>query len=341
MSSIHYFAGGNTARGFYTCFNDILPVDKRRRMFYIKGGPGVGKSTFMRKIAQAAEKKGIRVEIFHCSSDPDSLDGVALPDRGVALMDGTAPHVYDPIIPGARDTLISLGDFLDEERLRPVAEELKELQTQISGRFGRCYHYLAAAAEVWRAGKAGQESPEKERRLAAEWGEALPRRGGVGQLRRLFSTAYTPKGLLNLWEEPDGMKTYRVECPMGLYATGVLRRVSEQAISQGLSVVELLHPLEPEQLSQVLIPDHGLRFEAVALGFGGDALAAERAFDLEENKEQSFDRNAYELLNQRAVEQLKAAKALHDELEKPYVGNMDFSRWQDTLEGVLKALELQ
>ena len=98
MQSIHFFAGSNTARGFYSCFENILPADMRRRMFFIKGGPGVGKSTLMRRVGAYAEEKGLKAIYFHCSSDPDSLDGVCLPERGIGLMDATAPHVYDPVI---------------------------------------------------------------------------------------------------------------------------------------------------------------------------------------------------------------------------------------------------
>ena len=54
MSDLHLFAGGNTSQGFYSCFEDILPKERRKRMFYLKGGPGVGKSTLMRRAAQAA-----------------------------------------------------------------------------------------------------------------------------------------------------------------------------------------------------------------------------------------------------------------------------------------------
>ena len=115
MEELHLFAGGNTGIGFYSCFEDILPKGQRKRMFYIKGGPGVGKSTLMRRVAQAAAQAGQPVEYYHCSSDPDSLDGIALPGLGWAMMDGTSPHVYDPVTPGARDTLIPLGDCLDAE----------------------------------------------------------------------------------------------------------------------------------------------------------------------------------------------------------------------------------
>ena len=129
---MRYFAGGNTSQGFCTRFDHILPKEQQKRMCYIKGGPGVGKSSLMKAVGKAAESAGLRVEYFYCSSDPESLDGVAIPEKGAALMDGTAPHVYDPVLPGARDTLVSLGDFLDEKSLRASLEELQQTQRQIS-----------------------------------------------------------------------------------------------------------------------------------------------------------------------------------------------------------------
>ncbi len=57
-------------------------------------------------------------------------------------------------------------------------------------------------------------------------------------------------------------------------------------------------------------------------------------------REKSFDRNAYELLLQRAAEQLKGAKSLHDELEGHYVANMDFLRWEKLLSHVRDELKL-
>lgn len=342
MKTNHYFAGGNTAQGFFSCFDSIMPVNERRRMFYLKGGPGVGKSTFMRRIGQAAEAAGHRTEYFHCSSDPDSLDGVALPELGAALMDGTAPHVYDPVIPGARDTLISLGDFLDEDGLRPALQTLRELQTDISGRFGRCYHYLTAAAAVRSASAQGEENPAKAKALADEWTALMPLRGGMGGCRQLFGSAYTPKGQVSLWEQMAVEKRLVVECPPGCDATGLMTRLAQAAAFRGLDSVALLHPLEPAKLEAVLIPEHGLLYMAAPQGREPDALPADRLFDLKPGKEheQGFDRNAQELLIQRALEQLAIAKGLHDELEKPYVKHMDFERWNEKLSDVMKALEL-
>lgn len=47
----HMFAGRNTAEGFFSYYDHIMPQEKAERIIILKGGPGVGKSTFMKKIA--------------------------------------------------------------------------------------------------------------------------------------------------------------------------------------------------------------------------------------------------------------------------------------------------
>ncbi|MCX7748517.1 MAG: ATPase [Clostridia bacterium] len=88
----HVFPGGNTSMGFYSYYDYILGQEEATRILVIKGGPGVGKSTFMRKIGEEMVELGYDVEYMHCSSDNNSLDGIVIPGIKVALMDGTAPH---------------------------------------------------------------------------------------------------------------------------------------------------------------------------------------------------------------------------------------------------------
>ncbi len=324
MHSIHYLAGGNTARGFVSCFADILPRAQQKRMFYLKGGPGVGKSTLMKRFAKAAQEKGHPAEYFHCSSDPDSLDGVSLPTLGIGMMDGTAPHSYDPAVPGARDTLISLGDFLDEAALTPHAGEIAAIQQQISARFARCYRYLAASEQVLCAAPAAEDETQA-RELADEWAKELPLRGGSGSVRRLFGSAFTPKGRMDVTDLSAFERRKTIEVPIGGHATALMERITQRATERGLHAVQLLDPLIPQRISHVLIPAHGLAFSAM-----------EKRET--EDREQSFDKNACELLWQRAVEQLTAAKALHDDLERFYVQNMDFERWQTVLDKLIARL---
>lgn len=334
MGEWRFFAGGNTAQGFFSCFGHILPEPEQKRMFYVKGGPGLGKSSLMKRVGAALEEAGHEVEYFHCSSDPDSLDGISAPALGIAMVDATAPHIQDPVIPGARDTLLSLGDFLDQKALVPRLGDIRGLMGEISGRFARCYQYLGAAAKVRRAARRGEEDPERITVLARELTERyLPLRGGRGRLRTLFASAFTPKGHLNLLPAMAADTAVALECPFGQEADRLLRALGETALSRGLDALALLDPLEPALWQHLLLPAHSLLFTAADRAGAQQTLPPEAYLILRDvpEKEQSFDRNAYELLIQRAVEQLKAAKGLHDELEAHYIPRMDFLQWEAML----------
>ena len=90
---IRFFLGANSPQGFYSLYDQLINPAQARAIYILKGGPGCGKSSLMRRVAQRAEEAGDRVEYIHCSGDPDSLDAIHLPARGAAIVDGTAPHV--------------------------------------------------------------------------------------------------------------------------------------------------------------------------------------------------------------------------------------------------------
>lgn len=114
-----YFAASNSAGGFYSDYSAVFDRARIRRLFAVKGGPGTGKSRFLREVALCGERVGYRCEYIYCSSDPDSLDGIILSrgEDGIALLDATAPHVYEPSRPGFREEIVNLGAFWDAGRL--------------------------------------------------------------------------------------------------------------------------------------------------------------------------------------------------------------------------------
>jgi len=85
-----FFLGSNSAQGFYSLYDDL--TDRGEFLWILKGGPGCGKSSFMKKIGEAASAAGLEVEYIQCSGDPGSLDAVKIPALKTAYMDGTAPH---------------------------------------------------------------------------------------------------------------------------------------------------------------------------------------------------------------------------------------------------------
>jgi len=89
---VDVFPGGNTSKGFYSLYRYILGQDEARRIICIKGGPGTGKSSLMKKVGGFFNERGYDIEYHHCSSDNSSLDGVVIKGLNVAILDGTSPH---------------------------------------------------------------------------------------------------------------------------------------------------------------------------------------------------------------------------------------------------------
>lgn len=90
--SRHFFAGSNSSKGFYSLFSHILNKESARKIICMKGGPGTGKSSFMKKVGGYFSKKGYPIEYYHCSSDINSLDAIVIKNLNIALLDGTFPH---------------------------------------------------------------------------------------------------------------------------------------------------------------------------------------------------------------------------------------------------------
>ena len=92
MPNIQYFLGGNTPAGFYSLYHQLSDPTRTRALYIVKGGPGSGKSTLMRRVERHAQAAGLETQEVLCSGDPDSLDAVILPQLGAAVVDGTSPQ---------------------------------------------------------------------------------------------------------------------------------------------------------------------------------------------------------------------------------------------------------
>lgn len=90
----HRFFGGSTPYGPMDYIQNI--TENMTTRYFIKGRPGSGKSTMLKKIAAQAHVQGIDTEIYHCGFDPDSLDMLLFPELKLCIFDSTSPHEYDP-----------------------------------------------------------------------------------------------------------------------------------------------------------------------------------------------------------------------------------------------------
>lgn len=148
MAVRRYFLGANTAKGFFSVYEDFCKPDSGNFLYVIKGGPGCGKSSFMKKIGKVAENAGLDVEYVLCSADPDSLDGVLIPTWHVGYADGTSPHVLEVALPAASGAYVDLGQFYDVAALRPKREVLADLTEKYRAQYAIAYKALAEAKRL-------------------------------------------------------------------------------------------------------------------------------------------------------------------------------------------------
>ncbi len=145
-----YFAASNSAKGFFSYYPTCFDSTRVKRLYAVKGGPGTGKSRFLREVAHSGENAGWLCEYIYCSSDADSLDGIILTkdENCIALLDATAPHVYEPTHPGVREEIINLGVFWNGELLASRADEIEALTAQKSAAYRRAYRYLCGVGNM-------------------------------------------------------------------------------------------------------------------------------------------------------------------------------------------------
>lgn len=194
------FPGANTANGSFNFFDNIIQGDINR-IFCFKGGPGVGKSSLMKKIAQEFIDRGYDVELHHCPSDPSSLDALLIKKLGVVLLDGTSPHIVDPKNPGAVDEIVNLGEFWNVENLEKNKDEIIKVGKDISASFRRAYKFLKAAEPIYfdiEEKYSNSMNFGKVNLLVDEFIEKLFKKtsnsGQYKKERHLFGTAITPIG---------------------------------------------------------------------------------------------------------------------------------------------------
>lgn len=144
-----YFAAQNSYHGFISHFSEIFRSEEYDRIYVLKGGPGTGKSSFMKKVAAQNLSAADSIEEIYCSSDPHSLDGVILSKNNakIAILDGTAPHERDAVIPGAIDEIINLGEHWDSAWLRAKKDSIISLSSKKKNAYKAAYNYLSSAGK--------------------------------------------------------------------------------------------------------------------------------------------------------------------------------------------------
>ena len=354
-SDIQYFLGANAPGGFFSLYDQLLPPEQAQVIYILKGGPGCGKSTLMRRIGGWAGEAGLETECILCSGDPDSLDAVILPGLGAAIVDGTAPHVVEPKYPGAVERYVNMGDCYDGEALRPLKGEIMDCMRGYKGCYQRAYRCLGAAAEIMEDQRSALctelLSQKLAKRAAGILSRELPRRASArpGQVKQRFLGAVTHQGTVCLYGTAQAQcdKIYILSDSCGL-AHELLLPLLTGAVERGFDVVACPDPMAPDRLAHLLIPQLELAFLTALPGCSFPekpyrCIRLEAAADeelLRRNRPRlRFAKKVSAALVEEAVSSLSQAKAMHDDLEGIYNPHVNFALVEEFAQKLWRELQ--
>lgn len=336
----HIFLGGNTYKGFHSFFHYIINKEDSNRVLCIKGGPGTGKSYLMKKVAAYFLDKGYAVEYNHCSSDEKSLDGIVIPELKIAMLDGTSPHMVDPIYPGAVDEIVNMGIALDNDALSLKKKELISVYKEISNNFQRAYRFLAAAKPIhddWSRLNSEALDYSKTITILDSLKEEIfnKQKSGFGDERHIFATAFTPSGIITFAEDlvANFKHKFILKGGPGFSKTTILIELGKLAQKKGYFVEYLHDPFNPERIEHILIPEISTSVvtenEISKCSFDGRTYNIEdfcTSSIIQKNKDEvEYSKNIFYEITDKALKLISNAHIIHDDLEAYYIKSLDFN----------------
>lgn len=365
MKERHFFAGNNTCNGFHSFFDYIIAPEKAERIYILKGGPGVGKSSFMKKFASKFKAKGYDLEYVHCSSDNDSLDAILIPSLKISMVDGTAPHTIDPKYPGIIDEIINLGQFIDATKLQHNKADIIKTNKAKSAAYKSAYRYLECANIIMEEINSIYDRATNDLKFSEITKDVidnicssitsseginitLKTNRKTGYIRKLFSEAITADGHISFIDSLcHGNKVWLISGQNVNYVSKLLDRITTEALKRGYLVECFYRPLNPDKLQNVIIPELNLMFRSSDKPLEGNF---DKVIDLNQimdnemvNSYKLYIENnleLYDIMLENAYSKLQDTRKYHSILENYYVKSMNFKAVDELFEKLVSALKI-
>lgn len=335
-----FFLGANTVSGYVSRFGDCLGSETDWHVTVLKGGPGSGKSTFMKKAAQKLAEQNEKLFLAPCPADPNSLDAVVCESRKLMILDGTSPHPMDPPLPGIGGAIADTGRFWNKAVLLENKEKIASLTAQNSRLHSRAASYIAAAGRLLgdnrRQALAHTDTAKLEKYAATLAKKYIPKTSGHSSEQVRFLSGITPSGVVYYRSTVNKLcnKVVEIWDDYGASSELLLGHLRRAALERGHFVINCRCPMRPlDKTDHLLLPELGLAFCSVnrylasgetdrrKIHFGRftdtESLSAHKSH-------LSFNRRAAKELLDCAVSLLADAKRIHDLLEQYYIDAMDY-----------------
>ena len=322
------FYGANTHEGFSFCSDPALDERGLTEKIIIKGGPGTGKSTLMRKWAEAARDAGSEVTFYLCSSDPSSVDAVLAVrgDERRVVCDGTAPHAAEAQYPGAVSHIFDVSAFWKCRVLSDAREEIISLADSKAECFSRAYGLLSAAHRLNDAAEGLIDRVMDDERLGI-FAEKHASRAARGKGRRVFREAVTMKGAVMIDDHTaDNARIYAITDHFGA-SFRVISRIVKELDARGAGYEASVCPYDTTRIDSVFIPSSGVVFTVIPTDRPHRNINIKRFMtDTADDCRQKlkFFAESSKRITNAALDSLAEASVYHYELERIYSSAMRF-----------------
>lgn len=325
--SRQYFMGMSTGKGYDT---EFYIEHESFYGYYIKGGPGTGKSTLIKKLSDAFPDEN--KSFYYCSSDPKSFDAVVFEDKKFFIADATAPHEGNVKLPFVTGEIIDLASSLEQDKLTDAKDKIIYLNEQNQACHSLVKKYLSEICVLQKrlisVGKEKIKKTELEKFVKELTNSNLKetdcKNPTVSYKQRISNT---PHGKACKTENAR-LIIFKDEL---LYASlYIVAEFIKFAVSMGYSVeITKSATIESCKNSLVFIPELNLMLCAEQNLFENDAEVTDLKdlycddFSEELKAFVSFTQNSISQAEENIKNTLSKALQIHDELEKFYIDAID------------------